>query len=297
MFGRALGTLVQVHDGLEWLEHLGKDTLLGRKRYSSMRLAWSWETMTPLERADLASDLLLVEDQADRAVAALIRQRLIERGVRLYCAAQAAALWARARSALKQAWPETSEARQTFESTCDRFMAAFRLAGQCLSSERAGIRKRTMSSPDHVLVRIIVEQPRRERYRLCFDPDTASFVRTVYPALLYERGFVGCYGWIEGTGLPPQPHWDVYVCTDADPQPGERIDAALCGVFVRADGDHKFVALGPDLMAAGIQPELAALPDRRLANVYALYPVVGPDEGWRGAAFAADLVRTTPTHG
>lgn len=129
MFGRALGTLVQVHDDLEWLEHLGKDTVPGRERYSNVCLAWSWDTMTPPERADLARDLQIVEDQADRAVAASIRQRLIERGVRLYCATQAAALWARARSALKQACPETSEARQTLESTCDGLMAAFRLAG------------------------------------------------------------------------------------------------------------------------------------------------------------------------
>ncbi len=145
-------------------------------------------------------------------------------------------------------------------------------------------------------IRVVVEQPRHERYRLRFDTDTATFVRTAYLALLYERGFVGCYGWIEGTGIPPQPHWDVYVCTDVDPQPGERIDAALCGVFVRADGDHKFVALGQDLIAAGIEPELAALPGPRLANVRSLYPVVGPAEGWRDAAFASVLVRTTPTH-
>ena len=145
-------------------------------------------------------------------------------------------------------------------------------------------------------VRVIVEQPRHERHRLCFDPGTGTFVRTPDVALLFERGFNGCYGWIDGSGTPPQPHWDVYVCTEVDAQPGERLDAALCGVFIRADGDHKFVALGSDLIAVGIQPELAALPDRRLANVYALYPAVGPDEGWRGASFAADLVRTTPTH-
>lgn len=147
-----------------------------------------------------------------------------------------------------------------------------------------------------MLIRVVVEQPRRERYRLRFDPDTGSFVRTPHLALLYDRGFVGCYGWIEGSGAPPQPHWDVYVCTDSDVQPGERIDAALCGVFVRADGDHKFVALGADLIAAGIEPELAALPDIRLANVRALYPNVGEAEGWRDSAFAAALARTSPTH-
>ncbi len=162
--------------------------------------------------------------------------------------------------------------------------------------KRVGALKRIMSSPDRIPVRIIVEQPRYERYRLRFDPESGTFVRTRHLALLFERGFMGCYGWIEGTGTPPEPHWDVFVCTDLDVLPGTHLDAALCGVFVRADGDHKFVALGPDLLAAGIQPELAALPDRRLANVHALYPAVGPDESWRGAAFAADLVRTTPTH-
>ena len=46
-----------------------------------------------------------------------------------------------------------------------------------------------------------------------------------------------------------------------------------------------------------IEPELAVLPETRLSNVHALYPVVGATEGWRDSAFAAELARTTPTHG
>lgn len=145
-------------------------------------------------------------------------------------------------------------------------------------------------------VQVVVEQPHDERHRLQFDPETGAFVRTPYLALLYERGFLGCYGWIEGSGAPPGPHWDVYVLTDVDARPGDRIEATLCGVFVRADGDHKFVALGSDLIAAGIEPEFASLPDGRLSNVRALYPAVGAAEGWRDSAFAATLARTPPSH-
>ncbi len=126
-FGRTLGTVIQVLDDLDWLERLGAIIPPGRESFSNVCLAWSWDAMTPGERVDLAADLKLVEGRADQAVAVSIRKRLIERGVRLYCAAQAATLCVRAKAVLRQACPEPSEARQSLEALLDQIMAAFRL--------------------------------------------------------------------------------------------------------------------------------------------------------------------------
>lgn len=153
-----------------------------------------------------------------------------------------------------------------------------------------------MTSDQPLILDVVVEQPRDEPFRVQFIPETGQFVRTSRAALLHERGFAGCYGWIVGSGAPPGPHWDVYVCTERAHSPGDVVVAVLCGVFLRDDGDHKFVALGPDLAAAGIEPDVERFPEPVLTNLRALYPRVSPTEGWRGAAFARALVRTGPTH-
>lgn len=137
---------------------------------------------------------------------------------------------------------------------------------------------------------VIVEQPADEPLRLRVVPETGSFIRTEARSLIHVRGFPGCYGWIAGTGEPPGPHWDVLVCT-ADVYPaGAVVAATLCGVFVRADGDHKFVALGPDLARGGAIDDLAQLPGRWFHHLKALYPVVGPGEAWLNAEVARSLV-------
>lgn len=128
-YGRAIGTLIQIHDDLEWLECLGVERPSGRERFSNVCLAWIWESMSSDERADLTKNLEAIEDRADLAAARAIRERLIERGARLYCAGQAASLWARAKAALKQARPESSEASHSLDVLPDQLMAAFRLPG------------------------------------------------------------------------------------------------------------------------------------------------------------------------
>ncbi len=141
---------------------------------------------------------------------------------------------------------------------------------------------------------IVIEQPAGLAQRLRYDPDRDTFVPTQAISLLHARGFPGSCGWIAGIGEPPGPHWDVLLCSTMAFTPGTRVAAPLCGVFRRAGGDHKFVAHGrdPGLSADATQDDLPELWRSRLA---ALYPVVGPGEGWFGAAVARRLVQTPPT--
>lgn len=64
--------------------------------------------------------------------------------------------------------------------------------------------------PEHPQkVWVIVEQPRDEPDRFGYDPVSQSFYRTPYKSLLFARGFSGVYGWIGGSGIPPDLHYDV----------------------------------------------------------------------------------------
>lgn len=144
------------------------------------------------------------------------------------------------------------------------------------------------------IVSIVIEQPAGMAQRLRYDPNRDTFVPTEVVSLLHARGFPGAYGWIAGTGEPPGPHWDVLLCSTVAFKPGAMIAAPLCGVFIRADGDHKFVALGPD-MGAGVAATGDDLPDPWPASLRALYPIIGPGEGWFGADVARHLVLTAPT--
>lgn len=57
---------------------------------------------------------------------------------------------------------------------------------------------------------IIVEQPRNEPDRYAYDSGSKSFYRRSYTAVAYARGFSGVYGWVGGSGIPPEPHHDVF---------------------------------------------------------------------------------------
>ncbi|HRF46886.1 MAG TPA: hypothetical protein PLC98_04600 [Anaerolineales bacterium] len=158
---------------------------------------------------------------------------------------------------------------------------------------------RLADHPRHALsprfVTVIVEQPRDQPRRLRFDAADDTFHPTTDRSLLFERGFSGAYGWIAGSGAPPDPHWDVLLCTCLNLPAGVVVDADLCGVFVRGDGDHKFVALGRDLADVGVVADLDEFPHDLGRRLKMLYPRVDPGEGWHGAAYARALVQTAPT--
>ena len=96
---------------------------------------------------------------------------------------------------------------------------------------------------------VVIEQPRHELYRLVYDPASGTFTRTTLKSLVYERGFSGAYGWLGGLGIPPEPHFDVLLITEKDPDLAIFLKDVYVVFSIRGDGDHKFVALDTDLRA------------------------------------------------
>jgi inorganic pyrophosphatase len=138
---------------------------------------------------------------------------------------------------------------------------------------------------------IVVEQPRDEPVRLAYDPVSQTFKPTKYLSLFYERGFCGVYGWIGGTGNPPQPHFDIMLVTDRNPRAGDILEGYICGVFVRQDGDYKFVAIDVELRDKVSTVDIFALDKVTYENLIAVYPRVSEGEGWHGTEFAQDYLR------
>ena len=144
---------------------------------------------------------------------------------------------------------------------------------------------------------VIIEQPRHEPNRFAYDPLTGNFNRTIYKSLFFYRGFSGAYGWIAGTGMPPEPHFDVIVVTQHDLQPGNVLEASICGMFKRRDDDHKFVALDVESASNVSEPDLAALNPDTYAELMRLYPDVGEQEGRFGGQDARSfLLHNRPAH-
>ncbi len=144
---------------------------------------------------------------------------------------------------------------------------------------------------------VVIEQPCREPYRFAYDPVSDTFIRKTIKSLIFERGFSGAYGWIGGTGTPPEPHFDVLLITGQDPQPGDVLEGYICGVFMRADGDHKFVALDSELRYRVHKPDLDSMDQETYAELKKLYPRIGENEGWFGAEVACDhLKKNSPSH-
>ena len=130
---------------------------------------------------------------------------------------------------------------------------------------------------------IIVEQPRNEPYRLKYDPISNRFIQTKFRSLIFERGFNGVYGWIGGLGLPPDPHCDIYLLTQKNPQVGDVLLGYVCGVFYRDDVDHKIFAIDPDWEKGAFKSDLAFLDKETKSNLESLYPRISESEGWYGA--------------
>ncbi len=133
---------------------------------------------------------------------------------------------------------------------------------------------------------VIVEQPRNEPYRLSYDSLSQTFSRSSYKSLTFERGFSGAYGWIGGTGIPPAPHHDVLLLTKQSPDAGQILLGYICGVFLRQDNDHKFVAVDDEIMHAMIQVDLPFVGEVFHHELLKLYPRVGEGEGWFGREIA-----------
>jgi hypothetical protein len=142
---------------------------------------------------------------------------------------------------------------------------------------------------------VIVEQPRNEPYRMAYDPRSGRFSRLSYPSLFYERGFThGVYGWVGGSGIPPAPHHDVMLMTDQFPSCGDVLVGHMCGVFLRQDNDHKFVAVDDEIRRGMKTADLAALPQIYAQELRRIYPRIGEGEGWYGAEVACSYLQRKP---
>ena len=142
---------------------------------------------------------------------------------------------------------------------------------------------------------VIVEQPRNEPYRWSYDPIQGAFIRLPNKSLFYDRGFTkGVYGWIGGSGIPPGPHHDVILLTEQSPSCGDVLLGHICGVFLRQDDDHKFVAVDNELRQGMKTADLASLDETYYRELLQLYPRIGEGEGWYGAEVAFSYLRNKP---
>ena len=141
---------------------------------------------------------------------------------------------------------------------------------------------------------VIVEQPRNEPDRFSYDHLSKSFYRTAYKSLIHARGFSGVYGWIGGCGIPPSEHHDVLLFTNQSPSFGDLLMGHICGVFIRRDNDHKFVAVDDEIRNSMATADLSSLRKDLYDELLRLYPRVDEGEGWHGAEIAFSQLLKQP---
>ena len=143
---------------------------------------------------------------------------------------------------------------------------------------------------------VIIEQPRDEVYRYYYDPMSNTFARSSFKSLVYERGFSGVYGWIGGSGIPPAPHHDVLLFTRQSPSFGHVLVGFICGVFLRQDTDHKFIAVDDEIRQNMKTADLTYLDKALYDELLRLYPRIDEGEGWFGADVAYSSLHKKPSH-
>lgn len=143
-------------------------------------------------------------------------------------------------------------------------------------------------------VTCIVEQPRNEPYRVRYEPSAKAFIKTEFISLMHARNFMGVYGWVADSGTPPDPHFDILIATNEDFAAGEVIDAHVCGMYLREDGDHKVLALADDVIRANGVSEicLSQLPEVLRSNFLGVYPYLNLGEAWLNAAEAIQFLHS-----
>lgn len=128
------------------------------------------------------------------------------------------------------------------------------------------------------MLHMIVEQTRDYPMRMEYDPVTGTFHAGEYRSLPFERGFTMPYGWIRESGTPPQPHWDCILLSSKDFSLGDEVEIRVIGVFMRGDGDHKYIAVetGREIH------DLSEITEAERDELHRLYPRVREGEGWFG---------------
>lgn len=123
---------------------------------------------------------------------------------------------------------------------------------------------------------MIVEQTKKYRKRMYYDAKSNTFMEREYDYLGYARNFIQPYGWIKESGTPPKPHWDVILMNDNEFELGDEVCIKVIGVFMRNDGDHKFVAVET---SRDIE-DFSQLSDDEIKGLHGLYPRIDKGEGW-----------------
>lgn len=129
---------------------------------------------------------------------------------------------------------------------------------------------------DDMIVRIVVEQPAGERFRMKYKNIS----------LIHAKGFKGVYGWVDGYGHPPQPHKDVFLLTDTVYSIGQIVEGRIVGCFIRNDGDNKIICIEPNRFEVDIEQ----LRLDEVSMIKNLYPRVAESEGWFGKEKAISLL-------
>lgn len=132
----------------------------------------------------------------------------------------------------------------------------------------------------------IIEQTLAYPKRMHYMPNTGTFEAKDCDSLSYIRNVPQPSGWIKESGTPPCEHLDVIVMTDAKCELGDETEVRVIGVFCRADGDNKLVAVP----AARRENDISELPEKETDDLHRLYPKVGKGEGWFGRERAEKIM-------
>ncbi|MCL2814836.1 MAG: hypothetical protein FWD23_09575 [Oscillospiraceae bacterium] len=140
---------------------------------------------------------------------------------------------------------------------------------------------------------IIVEQTKEYKKRITYDPIKNSFSEMEHDCIFLHRGFTHPYGWLKGSGTPPEEHLDVFLLSQENCSLGDELPIKIVGIFKRSDGDHKLIAISPERE----ELDFAQLPENEKNDLHRLYPRVGDGEGWFGAETAKEIIADYMTSG
>ena len=133
---------------------------------------------------------------------------------------------------------------------------------------------------------VIIEQTKEYAKRMKYDPETKTFFETEYDSLAFHRDFTHPYGWLKGSGTPPEDHLDVILLSHENCSLGDELPVKIVGVFKRNDGDHKLIGISPQRAEA----DFPQLPEHEKDDLHRLYPRVGDGEGWFGKETAREVI-------
>lgn len=140
------------------------------------------------------------------------------------------------------------------------------------------------------MLHMIVEQTKKNPFRMIYDPVRRSFAESRYPSLMHQRNFTKPYGWIRESGTPPGAHWDCILMTDREYALGDAVEIKVIGLFKRKDLDHKYIAVE----AARPIDDFSQLTAEEKEELGRLYPRADAGEGWFGKREAEACMKRHP---